>query len=120
MRVGEKWTRDADSTRRLFGPENVPLLQVGLMGLVEVDTDFYVRLANLEDFQNTVSPNTWAAVQHYGSDLKKRKVSVGFFSATPQGGGVALMRHALMRLSHSLDMDIKWWVFTSYGAAEKD
>ncbi|KGO69291.1 Glycosyl transferase, family 1 [Penicillium italicum] len=95
---------------RLFGPENVPLLQVGLMGLVEVDTDFHVRLANLEDFQKTVSPNTWAAVQHYSSDLKKRKVSVGFFSATPQGGGVALMRHALMRFSHSLDMDIKWYV----------
>ncbi|KAJ5283288.1 hypothetical protein N7505_001268 [Penicillium chrysogenum] len=95
---------------RLFGPENVPLLQVGFMGLVEVDTNFHVRLANLEDFQNTVSPNTWGAVQHYASDLKKRNVSIAFFSATPQGGGVALMRHALVRLSHSLDTDIKWYV----------
>ncbi|KAJ5290121.1 uncharacterized protein N7443_010374 [Penicillium atrosanguineum] len=95
---------------RLFGPENVPLLQVGYMGLVEVDTDFHVRLANLEDFQATVSPHTWAAVQHYASDLKKRKVRIAFFSATPQGGGVALMRHALVRLSHSLDTDIKWYV----------
>lgn len=78
------------------------------MGLVEVDTDFHVKLANLEDFQNTVSPNTWAAVNHYASDLKKRKKKIAFFSATPQGGGVALMRHALVRLAHSLDLDIKW------------
>ena len=83
------------------------------MGLVEVDTDFHVRLANREDFQKTVSHHTWAAVQHYASDLKKRKVSIAFFSATPQGGGVALMRHALLRLAHSLDVDIKWWVFTT-------
>ncbi|KAJ5684151.1 uncharacterized protein N7477_000496 [Penicillium maclennaniae] len=95
---------------RLFGPENIPLLQVGYMGLVEVDTDFHVRLANREDFQKTVSHQTWAAVQHFASDLKKRKVSIAFFSATPQGGGVALMRHALLRLAHSLDVDIKWFV----------
>ncbi|CAG8086961.1 unnamed protein product [Penicillium olsonii] len=95
---------------RLFGPENVPLLQVGFMGLVEVDTDFHVRLARLEDFQKTVSPETWAAVQHYVSDLRKRKIRIAFFSATPQGGGVALMRHALMRLSHVLDTDVRWYV----------
>ncbi|CAG8386994.1 unnamed protein product [Penicillium salamii] len=95
---------------RLFGPENVPLLQVGYMGLVEVDTDFHVRVASLEDFQTTVSEETWAAVQYYVSDMRKRKVRVGFFSATPQGGGVALMRHALIRLSHALDVDLNWYV----------
>lgn len=79
------------------------------MGVVEVDTDFHVRLTNLEDFQKTVSSTTWSAVQHYASDLKRRKVKVAFFSATPQGGGVALMRHALVRFSHSLNTDIKWF-----------
>lgn len=93
---------------RLFGPENIPLLQVGFMGLVEVDTDFHVQLTNLEEFQKTVSARTWAAVQHYATDLKNRKVKIAFFSATPQGGGVALMRHALVRFSHSLGTDIKW------------
>lgn len=81
------------------------------MGVVEVDTDFHVRLTNLEDFQKTVSPTTWSAVQHYASDLKRRKVKIAFFSATPQGGGVALMRHALVRFSHSLNTDIKWFLF---------
>ncbi|OJJ51686.1 hypothetical protein ASPZODRAFT_55049 [Penicilliopsis zonata CBS 506.65] len=95
---------------RLFGPENIPLLQVGLQGLVEVDTAFHVRLTVLEDFKKTVGHNTWASVLHYASDLKKRKVKIAFFSATPQGGGVALMRHALVRFSKSLGTDIKWYV----------
>ncbi|KAJ5487089.1 hypothetical protein N7530_001389 [Penicillium desertorum] len=95
---------------RLFGPENTPLLQVGYLGLVEVDTAYHVRLADLSDFQKTVSDRTWSAAQHYATDLKERNVKIAFFSATPQGGGVALMRHALLRFSHCLGTDIKWYV----------
>lgn len=93
---------------RLFGPENLPLLQVGFGGLVEVDTGFHVRLTNIDDFEMTVSHKTWDAVEYYAKDLKDRKVKIAFFSATPQGGGVALMRHALVRFSHSLGTDIRW------------
>ncbi|OOQ87887.1 Trehalose phosphorylase [Penicillium brasilianum] len=95
---------------RLFGPENFPLLQVGFMGLVEVDTDFHVYLTNIDDFKKTVSADTWEACNFFAADLKKRKVKIAFFSATPQGGGVALMRHALVRFSHYLGTDIKWYV----------
>jgi hypothetical protein len=97
---------------RLFGPENTPLLQVGYLGLVEVDTAYHVRLADLSDFQKTVSDRTWSAAQHYATDLKERNVKIAFFSATPQGGGVALMRHALLRFSHCLGTDIKWCVYS--------
>jgi hypothetical protein len=100
--------QNADGSFRLFGPENIPLLQVGFLGIVEVDTAFHVRLTNLEDFQKTVYPKTWNAVQHYASDLKERKTKIAFFSATPQGGGVALMRHALVRFSYSLGTEITW------------
>ena len=92
----------------LFGPENIPLLQVGFLGIVEVDTAFHVRLTNLEDFEKTVYPKTWKAVQHYANDLKERETKIAFFSATPQGGGVALMRHSLVRFSYSLGTDITW------------
>lgn len=98
---------------RLFGPDNIPLLQVGLMGHVEVDTDFHVRLTNIEDFEKTVSAETWAAVKHYAADLKNRDIKVAMFSATPQGGGVALMRHSLVRFSHCLGTNIKWYVSLS-------
>lgn len=95
-------------TPRLFGPENIPLLQVGFLGLVEVDTAFHVRLTDLDDFKATVRPRTWNAVEHWASDLKKRNIKIAFFSATPQGGGVALMRHAFVRFSYSLGTDLKW------------
>ncbi|KAF9893018.1 hypothetical protein FE257_012429 [Aspergillus nanangensis] len=95
---------------RLFGPENLPLLQVGFGGLVEVDTGFHVRLTNRDDFEKTVSQKTWDAVEYYAKDLKDRNMKIAFFSATPQGGGVALMRHALVRFSEALGTDIKWYV----------
>jgi len=44
----------------------------------------------------------------YAADLKERKVKIAFFSSTPQGGGVALMRHALVRFSKVLGLDLKW------------
>jgi hypothetical protein len=44
----------------------------------------------------------------YADDLKDRKVKIAFFSATPQGGGVALMRHALLRFLHLLHVDAEW------------
>lgn len=99
---------------RLFGPDNIPLLQVGLMGHVEVDTDFHVRLTNIEDFEKTVSAETWAAVKHYAADLKKRDIKIAMFSATPQGGGVALMRHSLVRFSHCLGTNIRWYLLLSF------
>lgn len=94
--------------RRLFGPEKLPLLQVGFLGIVEVDSSFQVRLATVEQFANTVGPKTWAAIQHYATDIRERKVRIAFFNASPQGGGVALMRHALVRLGYLLGLEIKW------------
>ncbi|KAL4810360.1 hypothetical protein BDV18DRAFT_130840 [Aspergillus unguis] len=95
---------------RLFGPEGIPLLQVGLSGLVQVDTAFHVQLTNRDDYENSVTQNTWKAIEYYTNDLKKRKVKLAFFSATPQGGGVALMRHAMVRFAHSIGVDMKWYV----------
>ncbi|KAI3185302.1 hypothetical protein DTO027I6_9818 [Penicillium roqueforti] len=82
---------------------------VGLCGKVEVDSGFHIRIADESRFEQTVRPKTWSAVQHYASELKKRHVQIAFFSATPQGGGVALMRHALVRLANELGVDIKWY-----------
>ena len=42
------------------------------------------------------------------TSLKKANRKIAFFSSTPQGGGVALMRHALVRLANLLDVDLKW------------
>ncbi|KAK8129234.1 glycosyltransferase family 4 protein [Apiospora kogelbergensis] len=93
-----------------FGPSMVPLLQVGWRGAVQVDSGFQARLNTAEDHKNTVSAATWKSLMHYTKDLKDKKLRIGFFSSTPQGGGVALMRHALVRLSKILDVDLNWYV----------
>ena len=106
------------SVHRLFGPDNMPLLQVGFFGRVEVDTAYHVQMVDLSDYQKTVSDRTWSAVQHYADELKKRNIKVAFFSSTPQGGGVALMRHALVRFSHCLGTNIKWCVCAGISVKE--
>ncbi|GAA5811667.1 hypothetical protein MFLAVUS_005108 [Mucor flavus] len=51
-----------------------------------------------DDYEATVCKETWDVFQKMCDTYKRRKLSVSFFNSTPQGGGVALMRHALLRL----------------------
>lgn len=93
---------------RYFGPSGEPLLQVGSRGVVQVDAGYHAHLVSLDDYEGTVGAATWKSIMQYATDLRQRKVKIAFFSATPQGGGVALMRHALVRFSRVLDLDVKW------------
>jgi hypothetical protein len=93
---------------RFFGPSQAPVPEIGLRGLVEVDAAFHVKLTRLADYEKTVGSATWAAVNKYASDLKQRRVKIAFFSATPQGGGVALMRHAMVRFAKVIGVDLRW------------
>lgn len=49
-------------------------------------------------------------MQGYAQKLCGNKTKVAFFSSTPQGGGVALMRHALVRFSRLMKVDLTWYV----------
>ncbi|KAI0121329.1 glycosyltransferase family 4 protein [Xylariales sp. AK1849] len=93
-----------------FGPSLIPVLQVGWGGAVQVDAAFKAHLNTAKDHEKTVGDTTWNAVQHFANNLKEKKTKIAFFSATPQGGGVALMRHALVRFSKLLDVDLTWYV----------
>lgn len=46
----------------------------------------------------------------YVTSLKEKKTKMAFFSSTPQGGGVALMRHALVRFARITGVDLAWYV----------
>lgn len=87
----------------------MPLLQVGYRGIVQTDGGFRAKLLELHNFRSTCSKPTWDAMQHYARDLRSRKIKIAFFSSTPQGGGVALMRHALVRFSRLLGVDLTWY-----------
>ncbi|KFY53838.1 hypothetical protein V497_08162, partial [Pseudogymnoascus sp. VKM F-4516 (FW-969)] len=104
----------ADSMARksitAFGPSLSPLLQVGYRGIVQIDAGFRAHMHMLEDYQNTCQAVTWNAMSHYAAKLKEKKTKVAFFSSTPQGGGVALMRHALVRFARTIGVDLRWYV----------
>ena len=104
----------ADSLARkclsYFGPSNQPRVQVGFSNKVEVDIGGRARLTALEEYRQTVNENTWKAMTKYAESLRQRGKKFAFFSATPQGGGVALMRHALIRFFKVLGVECTWWV----------
>ena len=92
-----------------FGPRNAPPPSIGLRNRVEVDIGGIIQLVqSLSDYADTVSPETWKTVLRFAGHLKKEHVKVAFFSATPQGGGVALMRHALIRFYKLLGIQAAW------------
>ncbi|KAI5291603.1 hypothetical protein KEM54_003048 [Ascosphaera aggregata] len=104
----------ADSMSRrcisFFNPNKEPYLQVGFRGDVDVDCGSHAVIASLEDYRQTVQEPTWRAVLKYADKAKKHNLKIAFFSATPQGGGVALMRHALVRFLKLLKVDVTWYV----------
>lgn len=65
-------------------------------------------LVNKKAYQASVSPQLWKKLLNQAKEFKGKKIR--FFSATPQGGGVALMRHALKRLFRLIDVDMTWHV----------
>lgn len=101
-----------------FGPGGNPMLTIGFRNQVEPDTGGRAKLvANLEEYKRTLWPGgqgTWNAMMSYVEDLKSRKIKIAFFSSTPQGGGVALMRHALVRFFRYAGVHVTWLVFSTF------
>lgn len=84
-------------------------MQVGFRGIVQTDAGFRIHLTTVQNHKDTCAPSTWNSMMFYANKLRARKAKIAFFSATPQGGGVALMRHALVRLARLLGVDLTWY-----------
>jgi len=65
-------------------------------------------LATLFEYESISKPEIFKRLLFEASNFKGKKMV--FISATPQGGGVALMRHSLMRIYSLLELDISWHV----------
>lgn len=77
-----------------FGPSHNPRLSIGYRNQVEVDANGLTHIIDgVEEYRNTCREGTWNALNKYADDLRERGVKIGFFSSTPQGGGVALVSH---------------------------
>jgi len=58
-----------------------------------VDAGGKIRMFdNLESYRQSVGESTWIAVNKFADELRGKGTKIGFFSSTPQGGGVALVR----------------------------
>lgn len=79
------------------------------------DAGFRARLTTLEDYKSTCGSGTWESTMQIATQLKNKKVKIAFFSSTPQGGGVALMRHALVRFSRLAGVDLTWYGKSNLG-----
>src|SRR6266566_1581709 len=66
------------------------------------------ELVTLEDYRKTASQEDFALLQELAHTFQGKKLV--FINATPRGGGVALMRHALIRLLRLLHVDAHWYV----------
>lgn len=103
--------RMARKTVKQFNVKGELPVQMGYRRQVLVDLDSHVHIAERESYNSTVRMDTTgAATMHYANSLKKRRTKIAFFNSTAQGGGVALMRHALMRYLALLGIDCKWYV----------
>ncbi|RPB05302.1 UDP-Glycosyltransferase/glycogen phosphorylase [Choiromyces venosus 120613-1] len=117
----------ADSAARkcvmYFGPNHNPALAIGFRNQVMPDAQGTIRLVeNLKEYEDTVHPGTWRTLLKYANELKGYKdgqtkgdpqglpTKIAFFSSTPQGGGVALMRHALVRFCSELGVKLNWYI----------
>lgn len=98
----------ADSAARkclmYYGPNNNPRLTIGPRNQVTVDAAGKIHLIDdLAEYEKTVRPGcgslafffercmltwrrTWNAVNKLADELREKKIKIGFFSSTPQGG----------------------------------
>jgi hypothetical protein len=87
---------------------NIPRNCVGYQHEVEVDCKSQIRLCDIDDYKNSTHPKVFTVFQELVDFSKARRLCASFFSSTSQGGGVAIMRHSLIRMFNLVDLDIHW------------
>ncbi|KAG1176211.1 hypothetical protein G6F70_006073 [Rhizopus microsporus] len=91
-------------------PGNLPRISVGYRHEVEVDFNSQIKMVNLWEYKETVCDETWRVFTEMVNEFKEKKLRVSFFNSTPQGGGVALMRHAIVRFLRLAGVEVHWYV----------
>ena len=89
---------------------SVARVSVGFRHRVEVDADAKIHFADLDDYQAITDPRIFQQLLEWSQRIKDRQTKVAFFNSTPQGGGVATMRHSIIRFMRLLDIDASWYV----------
>ncbi|KAG0638084.1 hypothetical protein HOY80DRAFT_1080362 [Tuber brumale] len=109
---------------RSFSPDHNPALAICFRNKVIPDAEGAIRLVEeLHEYKDSVRESTGKPVLKYAyewcgykdgqtnGDAQSAPIKVAFFSATPQGGGAALVRHALVPFCSQLGADMSWSVY---------
>ncbi|HZJ41744.1 MAG TPA: glycosyltransferase [Patescibacteria group bacterium] len=98
----QKACRLADS---LFDDEIKPINFLDKHGLVKEQF-----LTNLNEYKKIAEKEDWDKILQTAEVFKKNNLQAAFINSTAAGGGVSLMRHALIRLYSLLGVNMKWIV----------
>ncbi|KAI8919748.1 hypothetical protein BC831DRAFT_515681 [Entophlyctis helioformis] len=89
---------------------NIPRINVGFRHEVEVDGGGVIRFCNVQDYRRLVPDATWQVLKQRCDAVRNKRISISFFNSTPVGGGVAIMRHSIVRFMSLLGIDVHWYV----------
>lgn len=95
----------AEYTQRHFDENHSFAAKVGFLNKVETPP-----LVSLEDYEEITPPEEFSELLRLTKIFQSKQIT--YFSATPQGGGVAIMRHALLRLFDLLKVNASWHVMS--------
>lgn len=69
-----------------------------------------VFINDLSSYKFITPPDTFESIVSLSDVINKKGKSIVFFNSTPQGGGVAIIRHSTIRLMQLLDVNAYWFV----------
>lgn len=111
--LDEKSCSAARKTNQYISPTGLPGLckiEVGYRHEVEVDSNGKLSYCSLEDYRPFITDDTWMDLLKTSELVRKSRKRIVFFNSTPQGGGVAIIRHSTIRMFKLLDIDAHWFV----------
>jgi len=111
--LDEKACSAARKTNQHISPAGLPgvcRIDVGFRHEVEVDSNGRLLYCSLDDYKPFFKCSTWDQLLKTSEEVRKRKLRIVFFNSTPQGGGVAIIRHSTIRIFKMLGIKAHWFV----------
>lgn len=93
------------SAKSLFSEDLIPNNFLDKYGAV-----YEQFLSDLNSYKKIAKADDWSKIEKISNKCREKNLKVAFINSTAAGGGVALMRHALIRLYSLLKVDVKWLV----------
>src|SRR3989344_4154280 len=98
----------AEEARRNFNGRQIPIIRFGARREVNVS-----YLVQLRAYEKITDRHDFEQLMALADQFKSNNGRLIFFSSTARGGGVALMRHALIRLYRLLGVKAHWHVMSN-------